>query len=204
MRWLTSDHHFFHRRLNEEYCRETRGFSSVDEMNAQLIARWNESISPDDEVLVVGDVFVTRRASLEERVGLLGMLNGWKTLIRGNHDEDLRPFKLSGWSITDRIWMEEERVLVIHKRPDPRWGREELRITEELNPLLVVHGHDHRHDIPDSPGCLNVCVDRWNLRPVPWTEVTSRLAGARCWSELHGPQDASGDESGTGMGVTNG
>lgn len=178
MRWLTSDHHFFHRRLNDVYCQATRGFTSVEEMNAQLIARWNESISPDDEVLVVGDVFVTRRASLEERVGILGMLHGRKTLIRGNHDEDLRPFTLAGWSIVDHIWMERDRVLVIHKGPDPQYGREELRLVGELDPLLTVHGHDHRHDVPDKPGCLNVCVDRWDLRPVPWTVVEEHLRTA--------------------------
>jgi calcineurin-like phosphoesterase family protein len=179
MRWLTSDHHWGHWRLNETYCRETRGFATVEEMNAQLIARWNESISPDDEVLLVGDVFVSRRMTLDEKVGILGMLNGRKTLIRGNHDDDLTPFQRAGFEkIVDHIWMETERVLIIHKGPDPQHARAELQLSQELNPLLVVHGHDHRHDVPDKPGCLNVCVDRWGLRPVPWTVVEEHLRTA--------------------------
>lgn len=180
-RWVTSDHHWGHWRLNTDYCSATRGFATIEEMNAQLIARWNESIAPDDEVLLVGDVFVSRRMTLHEKVGILQMLNGRKTLIRGNHDEDLKPFILAGWSITDHIWMEAERVLVIHRPPDPVRGAAELALSESLSPALIVHGHDHRHDIPDKPGCLNVCVDRWGLRPVPWTVVEERLrTGAGC------------------------
>lgn len=179
MRWLTSDHHWGHWRLNETYCQATRGFASIEEMNAQLIHRWNESISPDDEVLLVGDVFVSRRMTLDEKVGILGMLHGRKTLIRGNHDDDLTPFRQAGFeAIVDHIWMPEERILIIHKGPDPRYGREELQIVERLNPILTIHGHDHRHDTPDKPGCLNVCVDRWDLRPVPWTVVEERLRTA--------------------------
>lgn len=176
MRWLTSDHHWGHWRLNETYCRETRGFATVEEMNAQLIARWNESISPDDEVLLVGDVFVSRRMTLDEKVGILRMLNGRKTLIRGNHDDDLTPFRMAGFEdIVDYIWMQKERILVIHKGPDPQYAPEELAIAGRLDPILTIHGHDHRHDVPDRPGCLNVCVDRWDLRPVPWTLVQERL-----------------------------
>ncbi len=179
MRWLTSDHHWGHRRLNETYCAATRGFATVEEMNAQLIGRWNESISPDDEVLLVGDVFVSRRMTLDEKVGILGMLNGRKTLIRGNHDDDLTPFQRAGFEdIVDYIWMRKERILVIHKGPDPQYAPEELRIAQGLDPLLTIHGHDHRHDVPDRPGCLNVCVDRWDLRPVPWTVVEERLRTA--------------------------
>lgn len=178
MRWATSDHHWGHWRLNTTYCQETRGFPTVEEMNAQLIARWNESIAPDDEVLLVGDVFVSRRMTLDEKVGILGLLNGRKTLIRGNHDDDLRPFEIAGFeAIVDRIWMPEERILVIHKGPDPRYAPEELALQRELGALLTVHGHDHRHNVPDNPGCFNVCVDRWGLRPVPWTAVEERLAG---------------------------
>lgn len=178
MRWVTSDHHWGHWRLNETYCRSTRGFATVEEMNAQLIARWNESIAPDDQVLLVGDVFVSRQMTLDEKVGILGMLNGRKTLIRGNHDDDLTPFRMAGFeAIVDHIWMPEERILVIHKGPDPHYAPEELRIVEQLRPILTIHGHDHRHDTPDKPGCLNVCVDRWGLRPVPWTVVEERLRG---------------------------
>jgi len=176
-RWVTSDHHWGHGRLNATYCKETRGFATVDEMNAQLIARWNESIAPDDEVLLVGDVFVSRQMTLDEKVGILRMLNGRKTLIRGNHDDDLTPFGPAGFeAVVDHIWMPAERILVIHKGPDPRYAPRELALRDELAALLTVHGHDHRHGIPDAPGCLNVCVDRWDLRPVPWSIVEERLA----------------------------
>jgi len=179
MRWATSDHHWGHWRLNTTYCHATRGFPTVEEMNAQLIHRWNESIAPDDDVLLVGDAFVSRRMTLAEKVGILRMLNGRKTLIRGNHDDDLRPFEAAGFeAIVDHIWMPDERILVIHKGPDPRYAPEELAIRERLDPALVVHGHDHRHDTPDAPGCLNVCVDRWGLRPVPWTTIEAHLSGA--------------------------
>ena len=178
-RWLTSDLHFGHFNIMAKYCRETRPFDTLDEMHAQLIARWNEVVTVDDEVIVVGDMIASRKIDRHLVVGMLKMLNGNKTLVRGNHDPGDDIFMEAGFlSCEDHLWLPEERVLIIHKPPDPQHGAAELRIARALQPALVVHGHDHRHDTPEDSKCLNVCVDRWGLRPVPWSQVEARKVAA--------------------------
>ena len=51
-RWLTSDTHFGHSNILK-YCSSTRPFGDLDEMHAGLIARWNERVEAEDEVIVV-------------------------------------------------------------------------------------------------------------------------------------------------------
>ena len=60
-----------------------RPFSSVEEMDEAMIRLWNETVTDEDTVYVVGDVgynggYVPGDA--------LGRLQGRKHLIRGNHD----------------------------------------------------------------------------------------------------------------------
>ena len=152
-RWLTSDTHFGHSNILK-YCSSTRPFGDLDEMHAGLIARWNERVEAEDEVIVVGDMIATRRPDPS-----LFMEGGFVDVV-------------------DHIWIPEDKILIIHKAPDPKWGPAELRVAQALQPKLVVHGHDHRHDTPEHSACLNVCVDRWNLGPVPWEVVLHRLPAA--------------------------
>ena len=175
MRWATSDHHWGHRNIMR-YCAETRPFPSVDEMNAQLIARWNSQVAPDDEVLLVGDAFCSRRMPKEEKIGILRMLNGRKTLIQGNHDEDLEVFHEAGFvAVHDHLIVDND-ILVIHRAciPEHTWERSVARL---LRPRLVIHGHTHALG-PERGRHLNVAVDRWDLHPVPWTVVEERLRTA--------------------------
>lgn len=176
--WLTSDTHFGHFNIMK-YCATTRPFKDLDEMHAELIARWNACIEADDEVTVVGDMIATRQPDRRLMIGIMQMLNGRKRLVRGNHDPDTELFMEGGFvDVVDHVWIPETKILIIHKAPDPKWGPAELRIAQALQPAMVVHGHDHRHETPEHPGCLNVCADRWSLGPVPWQVVLNRLPAA--------------------------
>lgn len=62
---------------------DNRPFSSIEEMNKELIERWNKVVSKDDVVYVLGDMFWCKAS---EAIGILDKLNGKKVLIRGNHD----------------------------------------------------------------------------------------------------------------------
>ena len=176
MLWATSDHHFGHANILK-YCAETRQVESLDEMNAQLISRWNEKIAPDDDVFLVGDAFCSRRMPREMKVGILQMLNGRKTLIRGNHDDKIDIFHEAGFVQVVNHLVINEKILVIHKSPDPGFAREEWNIAASIKPGLIVHGHTHALG-QNNPKCMNVCVDWHNLYPVPWSSVEERLLAA--------------------------
>ena len=52
-----------------------------NEMDEEMIKRWNETVRPNDKVYHLGDVVINRKA-----LTTLSRLNGDKVLIRGNHD----------------------------------------------------------------------------------------------------------------------
>ena len=60
-----------------------RPFNSIEEMNETIIKRWNEVVTNDDTVYIVGDFAYKDQGTA---VWLCQRLNGHKILIEGNHD----------------------------------------------------------------------------------------------------------------------
>ncbi|MGN0297899.1 MAG: metallophosphoesterase, partial [Lachnospiraceae bacterium] len=81
MRFYISDLHFYHRALNTAM--DCRGFVSVEEMNAFMIAQWNSRVRRNDEVVILGDLSLGKG---EETNAVLDQLKGKLYLIEGNHD----------------------------------------------------------------------------------------------------------------------
>ena len=79
-RYFTADLHLGHRNIIS-YC--DRPFRDVDDMNAGLVARWNDTVRPGDEVIVLGDVAMGR---IDASLALVAGLHGRKVLVAGNHD----------------------------------------------------------------------------------------------------------------------
>ena len=85
-KWITSDLHFGHANIMK-FCPVTRyGFTDVDHMNESMIAEWNKSVAPEDEVFILGDVAFL---SADKAVAIMDRLNGSKILVAGNHDVKL-------------------------------------------------------------------------------------------------------------------
>lgn len=87
MIYLTSDLHFNHDR---EFIYKPRGFSSVEEMNNTIIANFNEVVTSDDDVYILGDLMLGGPDKLDEGLNLISELNGKLHLVRGNHCTDKR------------------------------------------------------------------------------------------------------------------
>ena len=49
--WVTSDLHIGH---NKEFVYKERGFQSIEEHDSALLSNWNELVSSDDVVYVLG------------------------------------------------------------------------------------------------------------------------------------------------------
>lgn len=62
---------------------DNRPFSSVEEMDEELIRRWNEAVTPQDTVYILGDMIWKNEARWPE---ILRQLKGNKVLTPGNHD----------------------------------------------------------------------------------------------------------------------
>lgn len=189
MRYFTSDMHFGHRNIME-YCpgRSVLG-STVDEMNAELIRRWNEVIRPADEILIVGDAVMGKRT---ETMPFLEQLNGQKSLVLGNHDKPfdkkgdarqraIADFNDVGVHVYDVMWFETFLrngfpVRVCHF---PYYGdsHDEDRYVENRPPddgLTLLHGHVHDawiYDVAVFTLQINVGVDVWDFRPVSEDQI---------------------------------
>ena len=84
--WFCADTHFNHANILK-YCpgREKLG-STIEEMNVELIRRWNAVVADEDTVFFLGD-FAFERKGLPCFDELLARLNGTLILIAGNHDK---------------------------------------------------------------------------------------------------------------------
>lgn len=79
-KFYISDWHYNHENVLHF---DHRPFKTVEEMNNELIRRWNSVVSNGDIVYILGDMFwcVPKIAA-----PVLKQLNGQKFLVRGNHD----------------------------------------------------------------------------------------------------------------------
>ena len=86
--FFTSDLHFGH----ENAIRfDNRPFKTVEEMDAELVRRWNAKVGKGDLVYVLGDMIWKSGNGQAEQ--LIKSLNGQIILIKGNHDRFLHNAK---------------------------------------------------------------------------------------------------------------
>lgn len=82
--FFTADLHFGHENVIRF---DHRPFHGIEEMDEELIRRWNTKVGKGDLVYVLGD-FIWKN-SANEAPGLIKSLNGQIILIKGNHDRFL-------------------------------------------------------------------------------------------------------------------
>ena len=82
--FFTSDLHFGHENVIRF---DNRHFNTVEEMDEEMIKRWNTKVGKGDIVYVLGD-FIWK-ATTNEAVNIIRRLNGQIILIKGNHDRFL-------------------------------------------------------------------------------------------------------------------
>lgn len=83
MEYITSDLHFGHKNILK-FCPKTRPYSSIDEMDEDMISEWNKLVQPEDVVYILGDISYRDN---NHTAAIFNRLNGSKILIIGNHDE---------------------------------------------------------------------------------------------------------------------
>ena len=118
--FLTSDTHFGHagvcRFLRNDGVTKLRPWDTPEEMDEEMVRRWNERVRPKDKVYHLGDVVINRKA-----LDIMSRLNGDKVLIRGNHDifkledytkyfRDVRGYHVMSGMILSHIPVHEESI----------------------------------------------------------------------------------------------
>ena len=107
MIYYIADMHFGHENVIRF---DDRPFADTEQMDEVLIQNWNERVTADDTVYVLGDAFWKNE---ENSIRIMQRLQGHKHLIQGNHDRvkgKLRPY----WeSIEQHAEINDENRLVI-------------------------------------------------------------------------------------------
>ena len=81
--FFTSDLHFGHANVIRF---DGRPFETVEEMNEELIRRWNAKVDKGDLVYVLGDMIWR----MQDCASVIRRLNGQIILIKGNHDRFIK------------------------------------------------------------------------------------------------------------------
>lgn len=159
--WFTADHHFGHARIIQL---ARRPFASVEEMDDEMVQRWNALVAPGDLVYHLGDF------AFADHTPYLQRLSGQKRLIVGNHDHSNRVKKAKGWSTVDsllHVTVDDTPLVLCH------YG---LRVWNRSHyGALHFYGHSHG-SLPGDSQSADVGVDCWAFAPVSLPEIKERIS----------------------------
>jgi calcineurin-like phosphoesterase family protein len=164
---VISDTHFGHLgvcKFLREDGTKLRPWDDPDEMDEEMIKRWNDTVRPNDKVYHLGDVVINRKA-----LNVLYRLNGDKVLIKGNHDifklADYTPFfrDIRAYHVIDKMVLSH---VPMHEESIERW-------------TANIHGHLHYRRVLKNnkidPRYHNVSVEHTDYRPILFEDVLERI-----------------------------
>ena len=171
--FLTSDTHFGHLGVCKFLCSDgvtkIRPWTDPDQMDEDMVARWNDRVRPTDKVYHLGDVVINRKS-----LKILDRLNGDKVLIKGNHDifklgdytkyfRDIRSYHVMNGLILSHIPVHPESLY--------RFG-------------CNIHGHLHQNRVmrvgsdgsPEiDPNYWCACVEHTDFTPILFEDALEAI-----------------------------
>lgn len=170
MIYLLSDTHFYHQSIIP-YCE--RPFLSVDDMNEKLIYNWNKVVSDTDTVFFLGDFGFASTPKLKD---IVSKLNGYKIIIKGNHDRDRGEISWKNIGFNEVI-DGKYTLTYVDKNNDLK------RVYLSHEPIYLsdddfnIHGHIHdaplKEEYPDMNPNNHLCVsvERINYTPISFKDI---------------------------------
>jgi len=171
MIYFTADLHLGH----ENILRFTdRLFKTIEEHDAYLIKRWNETVDNKDTIYILGDFAWTNHRKY------LGRLNGHKILIVGSHDKMSQLDKKQFTAIHPGMFVTE-----IEKQPFTLTHCAMLIWERSHYGAINLHGHSHGR-LPEYPDVkrmdVGVDVSPYDYAPIPLEFILYKMG-------LKGPKD---------------
>ena len=164
--FITSDTHFCH---IPEFLWQPRGFKSVEEMNEEIIERWNSIVKPEDDVWHLGDMALS---NVSEAIDYINRLNGRILWIGGNHDTDNKIKTIIfncpnvhwiGWAFNTKIG---KITCYLSHYPTLTANYDEKHFSQHV---INFHGHTHQKTNflqSDNPFMYHVGMDSHNCTPI--------------------------------------
>ena len=171
--FATSDLHLGHDRA---FVWGARGFKSIEEHDAEIIKRWNEVITAEDDVYILGDLMLGDNA---HGIHCLSQLNGKLHILTGNHCTSARQklyhtlenmVEFCGCATTIKY---KKKQLYLSHYPT-------ITSNMEANPHQAVfnlYGHTHQttNFYNGQPFMYHVGVDSHNCYPVLLDDVITEI-----------------------------
>ena len=186
MIYFTADTHFCHGNIIGS-C--NRPYKDVQEMNRDIVNRWNSYVTDHDEIFILGDFLY--KGTGREANKILGQLKGKKYLIRGNHEKYLDDpvFKQGAFE-----WVKDYHVLnyegieiVLFHYPILQWHKSHRG-------SIHLYGHVHNNGERDTefgeklrllgPRAFNVGVDVNDFYPVSIKKIIDQVALGKTLSTI--------------------
>lgn len=181
---FTSDLHLGHENIiaacgrNAESC--GRNLSSVEEMDAFLIDKWNRKVKEEDEVYILGDLSYHSSVPV---ITYLTQMRGHKHLVIGNHDfkwmkkvPDMEGY-FETVSNLELIKLDRKLITLCHY-PLLEWNGSRRAKCQETSISWLIHGHIHnsrngtfQYIKENLPCALNCGVDINGFEPVTFEEL---------------------------------
>ena len=146
MRYYIADCHFG----DDAICAlDGRPFASVEEMDAVMSERWNETVRKNDEVVILGDFC---RGKGERANALLAQLHGRKYMVTGNHDHVF---------LRDKAFRQEHFVWI---KPYAELHDNRRKLVLCHYPILCYNGQYHGDSTYMLYGHVHATADYDNIR----------------------------------------
>ncbi len=170
--FITSDTHFGHKNIIKY---SNRPFASIEEMDNELIHRWNAKVPKNAVIYHLGDLAFGNALSIEE---LLRRLNGRIRFFPGNHDKVILNNKklqaLFEWcrpfSFHESKAPNKQKIVMCHYAFDV-WNKHH-------HGSWMLHGHSHGSLPRGGRIRMDVGVDcHPNYEPFSFKEIEEQLSG---------------------------
>ncbi len=191
--FFIADTHFGH---ENALAFDNRPFRTIEEHDKALIENWNNAVSRNDEVFILGDISWHNATRTNE---IVSSLNGVKHLIVGNHDKKLlknREFQSLFIEITDykELSLSDKKGIVLSHYPIPCFNHHyygwyhlygHVHISFEWNMMeRVKYEMETLYDKPCRMYNCGAMIDYIGYTPRPLGEIlASQEAARQAWQE---------------------
>jgi len=178
MIYITADTHFCHSNIIGSCYRP---YKDIQEMNRDMIMKWNSYVTDHDEIYILGDFLY--KGTGRDANKILGQLKGRKYLIKGNHEKylDDPEFRQGAFEwIKDYYILNYQGIeIVLFHYPILQWHKSHRG-------SIHLYGHVHNNGERDpefgeklrmlGPRAFNVGVDVNDFYPVSIKKIIDQVA----------------------------
>jgi calcineurin-like phosphoesterase family protein len=166
---FTADTHFRHPQVIK-HCK--RPFISCEEMDEEMVRRWNDTVRKSDTVIHAGDFAISRSKEDDEAIiDIFSRLNGRKFLVPGNHCLKTPVVLNLKWAAPPKLRLDirsHRTTFIISHYPMRTWPG-------MVGGSIQIYGHHHGR-LPGIGNQIDVGVDSFEFRPVTTEEIRARIA----------------------------